>query len=57
MSIKENVAYSQMDSELEDNPLYGGEGGVNVPGEDGSNAESPYHQYDRTFQTPASGEL
>lgn len=46
-----------MDSELEDNPLYGGEGGVNVPGEDGSNAESPYHQYDRTFQTPASGEL
>ena len=63
VSTKENVAYSRMDSELEDNPLYGGEGvGVVAIQGDGAaiSAISPHHEYDRTFQppqTPANGEL
>ena len=59
VSIRENVAYSRMDSELEDNPLYGGgEGVMNVQGGEGAiSAISPHHEYDRTFQPPANGEL
>ena len=52
-----------MDSELEDNPLYGGEGVgvVNVQEGGGAiSAISPHHEHDRTFQPPqtlANGEL
>ena len=61
VSIEENVAYGRRDSitcdsELEDNPIYGGEE-MNVG--DGINLTSP-HRYDRTFQTleaPADSEL
>ena len=55
------------DSELEDNPLYGGGGGMNAIFGDGTNsASSPppradsHHQYDQTFQpiqSTADGEL
>ena len=49
-----------MDSELEDNPLYGGEGVGVVNVQEGISAISPHHEYDRTFQPPqtlANGEL
>ena len=58
VSIEDNVAYAYgrrdsatCDSELEDNPLYGGEAVV---------LASPHDQYDQTFQppqTPVDGEF
>ena len=56
MSIEDNVAYAYgrrdsaaCDSELEDNPLYGGD-------LEAVTLASPHDQYDQTFQPPQSSE-